>query len=33
MSKFRDDDQFSIFVKSGTLQGGYGRKGGAEGEP
>jgi nitroreductase len=32
MSKFRNDDQLSNFVKSGTLQGGYGRKGGAEGE-
>jgi nitroreductase len=33
MSKFRNDDQLSGFVKTRTLQGGYGRKGGAQGEP
>ncbi len=33
MAKFRDDDQLAGFVKSRTLQAGYGRKGGAQGEP
>lgn len=32
LSKFRNDDQLSGFVKTRTLQGAYGRKGGAEGE-
>jgi nitroreductase len=33
MSKFRNEDQVSGFVNTRTLQGGYGRKGGAQGEP
>jgi len=33
MNKFRSDDQLAGFVKTRTLQGAYGRKGGAQGEP
>ena len=33
MNKFRNDDQLAGFVKTLTLQGAYGRKGGAQGEP
>ena len=33
MNKFRNDDQLAGFVKTRTLQGAYGRKGGAQGEP
>jgi hypothetical protein len=33
MNKFRCDDQLAGFVKTRTLQGAYGRKGGAQGEP
>jgi hypothetical protein len=32
MSKFRSDAQMMFFVKTRTLQGAYGRKGGAEGD-
>jgi nitroreductase len=32
MSKFRSDEQFTGFVRTSTLQGAYGRKGGAEGD-
>lgn len=32
MKKFRNDDQLAGFVKTRTLQGAYGRKGGAQGE-
>ena len=33
MNKFRSDDQLAGFVKTRTLQGAYGRKGGVQGEP
>lgn len=33
MNKFRSDDQMAGFVKTRTLQGAYGRKGGTQGEP
>jgi hypothetical protein len=32
MSKFRSDEQMSGFIKTRTLQGAYGRRGGAEGD-
>jgi len=32
MNKYRSDDQLSGFVKTRTLQGAYGRKGGAQGD-
>jgi 5,6-dimethylbenzimidazole synthase len=32
LKKFRNDDQLSGFVKTRTLQGAYGRRGGAEGD-
>ena len=32
MSKFRSDEQMAGFVKTRTLQGAYGRKGGAQGD-
>jgi len=32
MSKFRSDEQMAGFVKTRTLLGGYGRKGGAQDE-
>jgi hypothetical protein len=32
MKKFRNDDQLAGFVKTRTLQGAYGRKGGAQGK-
>jgi nitroreductase len=32
MDKYRSDNQFSGFVKTSTLQGAYGRKGGADGD-
>jgi nitroreductase len=33
INKFRNDGQLAGFVKTRTLQGAYGRKGGAQGEP
>ena len=33
MDKFRSDDQLVGFVKTRTLQGAYGRKGGVQGAP
>ena len=32
MNKFRNDDELSSFVKTRTVQGAYGRKGGAQGD-
>jgi hypothetical protein len=32
MAKFRSDEQMMGFVKTRTLQGAYGRRGGAEGD-
>lgn len=32
INKFRSDDQLAGFVKTRTLQGAYGRKGGAQGD-
>jgi len=32
MNKFRSDEQFTGFVRTNTLQGAYGRRGGAEGD-
>jgi len=32
MEKYRSDEQMAGFVKTRTLQGAYGRRGGAEGD-